>query len=155
MKTTIFAAALAAMATSFAYLRETKQNSAWDDLRTKESEKEKSDLLVREMRKVSGWAPGAPYCAAFDGAMVNLTLDKLGYREAGEVFLKNWTAHCMTNVRRLKEMHLLSAQPADGALMLMPEHGLKRWSLRFWNRNCDFLGVTSIDQKMMLCACSS
>ena len=120
INTNTFALALIAMASNFVGLTEASPNAKWEDTTTKASEKDKSDLLVLEMGKVSGWTPGAAYCAAFDGAMVNLTLDKLGFKDAGEVFLKSWTAHCMTNVRKMESRGLLKpvTEPSVGALML-------------------------------------
>ena len=118
-----FAAALIATATDFVGLVETQSNAAWDDPKTVASEKAKSDLLVRTMRRVSGWAPGSPYCAAFDGAMVILTFERLGQADAATRFAKLWTAHCMTNVRKLKAAGRLASEPVVGGLMLF-RHGL-------------------------------
>ncbi len=117
-----FASALIATATDFVGLVETQANAAWDDPKTIASEKAKSDLLAKTMKRVGGWTPGLPYCAAFDGAMVILTLERLGYQSAAKVFGAKWTAHCMTNVRRLKKDGIISDQPSVGGLMLM-RHG--------------------------------
>lgn len=113
------ATALISTATDFVGLVETRQNRAWDDPRTKIIETEKSDRLSKAMSEF-GWDPGEPYCAAFDGAVVAITATRCGLRYAE--FRRIWTPHCMTNVRKLKALGLLDAQPSPGSLMLM-RHG--------------------------------
>lgn len=113
MNPKIFAARLIDTATNFVGLRETESNEAFND-------PVRSKRLIAAFKRVQWWAPGAAYCAAFDGAMVAITADSLEIDPSG--FLKHWTAHCMTNVRRMKELGYLSSKPAEGALWLA-KHG--------------------------------
>lgn len=113
MNAQTFALRLIDTATNFVGLRETESNAAFNDLA-------RSKKLIASFKRVQWWASGAAYCAAFDGGMVALTADALGIDPAG--FLKHWTAHCMTNVRKMKELGYLSARPAEGALWLA-KHG--------------------------------
>jgi hypothetical protein len=116
-----FSRRLVVTASDFVGLEETKNNAAWDDLDTAASEKAKSDLLVATMKRIDGWSPGAPYCAAFDGAAVVLTSERSGIDP--QPFLDVWTAHCMSNVRRFTKLGLLvTKQPVAVSLMLM-QHG--------------------------------
>lgn len=108
-----FASGLIAHATNYVGLVEIEQNSRW-------SKPALSASLLEFMRRVPWWAPGAAYCAAFDGAMVCQTLEAA--QSDPQPFLKVWTAHCMTNVRKMREMALLSAAPVKGALWLA-RHG--------------------------------
>lgn len=103
-------------ATNFVGLSEVRQNAVWDDKNTPEWEKGKSDWLRKHMARVKGWEPGAPYCAAFDGAVVATVLDNLGIDS--KPFLAKWTAHVMTNVRTLKGLKLHSEMPTIGSLWL-------------------------------------
>lgn len=125
MNPTLFAEKLIALATNFVGLTETKSNAEWDDPLTKASEKEKSNLLSKTMKRVSGWAPGASYCVAADGACVALTLEQLGQPEAAKKFLKAWTAGVMNNVEEMKRRECLSKRPLRGSIWLA-QHG-KTW----------------------------
>ena len=113
MNAQTFAKRLIDTATNFVGLRETESNAAFNDLA-------RSKKLIASFKRVKWWASGAAYCAAFDGGMVALTADALELDPSG--FLKHWTAHCMTNVRKMKELGYLSARPAEGALWLA-KHG--------------------------------
>lgn len=114
-----FASALISTATDFVGMVETRQNRVWDDPRTQDIETEKSVRLSRSMSEF-GWNSGEPYCAAFAGAVVAITAARCGLFYAE--FRRIWTPHCMTNVRKLKHLGLLDAQPSPGSLMLM-RHG--------------------------------
>lgn len=119
-----FARRLIAVATDFIGMEEVINNKVWNDPRTKGNDADKQVWLSTWMRKVQGWTPGAPYCAAFVGAVVAAVLYGYGYsmEQIKARWLRHWTAHCMTNVRTLNAMKLLSAKPAVGALFLM-RHG--------------------------------
>jgi hypothetical protein len=108
-----FAAGLIAHATNYVGLVEIEQNSRW-------SKPALSAALLKLMKRVPWWAPGAAYCAAFDAAVVIETLAAAGLDATP--FLKHWTAHCMTNARKMRELKLLSAAPVKGALWLA-RHG--------------------------------
>lgn len=107
------ATGLIAHATNYVGLVETEQNARW-------SKPALSASLLKLLRRVPWWSPGAAYCAAFDGAVVVQTLEAAKLDPAP--FLKNWTAHCMTNVRKMRALKLLSADPVPGALWLA-RHG--------------------------------
>lgn len=100
-------------ATTFVGLRETESNAAFNDAA-------RSKKLIAAFKRVPWWASGAPYCAAFDGAVVIITAEALGLDPSG--FLKHWTAHCMTNVRKMRELGYLVTNPKEGALWLA-RHG--------------------------------
>jgi hypothetical protein len=108
-----FAHRLIDVATNFVGLYETVSNAAFND-------PARSKVLLKAMKRVPWWAPGAAYCAAFDGAVVILAAEGLGLDPSG--FLKRWTAHCMTNAKAMRDLGLLSAEPAPGALWLA-RHG--------------------------------
>lgn len=120
----VFAQKLIAVATDFVGLTETENNARWDDPRTAWKDTDKEVWLRTWMRKVDGWTPGAPYCAAFVGSVVAATLHGYGVPMAKieTVWLGLWSAHCMTNVARLKARGILSTQPVPGALWLA-RHG--------------------------------
>lgn len=105
----IFARRLIDTATTFVGLVETEQNAAFND-------PARSRQIVKAMKRVAWWTPKAAYCAAADGAFVVLTAEGLGLDPSG--FLKHWTAHCMTNVRTMRALGLLCADPVPGALWL-------------------------------------
>ena len=109
-----------ATATDFVGLVEREENSHWDDPRTPARDVDKDVWLRTWMGKISGWEPGAPYCVAFDGAVIAASLHQLG--APVEKFLSNWTAHVMTNVRHLRAMGLLSSSPSRGGVWLA-RHG--------------------------------
>lgn len=115
-----FAQKLIAVATDFVGLGEVVNNARWDDPRTPFKDVDKEVWLRTWMGKVDGWSPGAPYCAAFVGAVVAATLRGYGVPmdRIESVWLKLWSAHCMTNVARLKSKGILSQQPVPGALWL-------------------------------------
>lgn len=102
--------------TDFVGLVETKSNAVWDNPITKASEKEQSDWLRKEMARFRGWELGAPYCVAFDGAIVADCLSKLNVKP--DTFVAAWTAHVMTNVRMLKKRAMLSVYPQIGSVWL-------------------------------------
>jgi hypothetical protein len=113
-----------AVATDFVGLGEVASNAHWDDARTLWPETDKDVWLRTWMQKVPGWKPGAPYCAAFAGAVVAAVLysARVSMVQLNNSFLDVWTAHCMTNVRHLQRRGLLSAEPVPGALWLA-RHG--------------------------------
>lgn len=116
-----FKQAILDIATNFVGLVETEQNKTFDDPKTPGPDKEKSDTLKRYMR-MTGWSDGQPYCAAFDGAIFVLAMERVGIALNVQRFLKLWTPHCMTNVRTFKERGKLDQEPTDCSLMLM-RHG--------------------------------
>ena len=103
-------------ASNFVGLVEIEDNSHWDDPRTPMRDVDKDVWLRTWMEKISGWEPGAPYCVAFDGAVIAASLYQLGVPI--EKFLANWTAHVMTNVRYLRALGLLSSSPTRGGVWL-------------------------------------
>lgn len=109
-----------ATATDFVGLVEREENSHWDDPRTPYRDVDKDVWLRTWMEKISGWEPGAPYCVAFDGAVIAASLYQLGVPIAK--FLRNWTAHVMTNARHMHSLGLLSSTPSRGAVWLA-RHG--------------------------------
>lgn len=109
-----------ATATDFVGLVEREENSHWDDPRTPSRDVDKDVWLRTWMEKISGWEPGAPYCVAFDGAVIASSLYQLGM-PIGK-FLGHWTAHVMTNVRHLRALGLLSFTPSRGGVWLA-RHG--------------------------------
>jgi len=109
-----------ATATDFVGLVERVENSHWDDPRTPYRDVDKDVWLRTWMEKISGWEPGAPYCVAFDGAVIAASLYQLGVPI--EKFLGHWTAHVMTNARHMKALGLLSSSPSRGAVWLA-RHG--------------------------------
>lgn len=115
-----FAQKLLAVASDFQGLGEVVNNEHWDDPRTTFKDVDKDVWLRTWMAKVDGWTPGAPYCAAFVGAVVAATLKGYGVpmERIESVWLKLWCAHCMTNVARLKAKGVLSQVPVPGALWL-------------------------------------
>ncbi len=113
MDSTTFAHRLMDVATTFCGLYETESNAAFQDAA-------RSARLLKAMKRVPWWSPGAAYCAAFDGACVILTCEGLNLDPKG--FLEVWTAHCMTNVRKMRELGLLSDAPVPGSLWLA-RHG--------------------------------
>lgn len=116
----VFAARLIAVATDFVGLGETENNKTWDDPRTAGNDADKTIWLRTWMAKVDGWTPGEPYCAAFVGAVVASVLYGHGVpmAEIQKKWFSLWTAHCMTNVGRLKTRGVLSTGPVEGALWL-------------------------------------
>lgn len=112
------------IATNFVGLREVQNNARWEDAKTPFKDADRETWLRTWMRKVEGWTPGAPYCAAFAGASVAAALYAMGVsmETIEDKFLKVWSAHCMTNARRLKKRGILSAVPVPGALWLA-QHG--------------------------------
>lgn len=116
----ILAEKIITLATDFVGFVERKSNAEFDDPKTVPWEKDKSDWLVAWMRRVPGWTPGAPYCAAFDGAIAAAALEMLGIHPA--LFLQRWTAHVMTNVRMLQKRRLLTQLALPGSLWLA-RHG--------------------------------
>lgn len=115
----LFTAVLNSTALRFCGLSEVKQNATWENSNTPESEKALSDQL-RALMHEANWSEGEPYCAAFVGAMVILAAEAA--KMNSQRFIREWTPHCMTNVRRFRELNLLDAQPSDGAIVLM-RHG--------------------------------
>jgi len=109
-----------AIATDFVGLVEREENAHWDDPRTPARDVDKDVWLRTWMEKISGWEPGAPYCVAFDGAVIAASLYQFGANP--ERFLSNWTAHVMTNVRHLRALGLLSHTPSRGGVWLA-RHG--------------------------------
>lgn len=89
--------------------KETSNNAEWS---------RHTDKLLKYMRQVSGWGPGAPYCAACIGGAIIATLEKYGEIAAIGRFREHYTAHCMTNLRRAKALGVLSNKPAPFAIML-------------------------------------
>lgn len=103
-------------ATDFVGLVEIKSNAVWDDPNTAAWDRDKSRWLTEWMSKVQGWTPGAPYCAAFDGAIAAACLEAMGF--SSKHFLASWTAHVMTNVRLLRKLKYHSEIPTLGAIWL-------------------------------------
>ncbi len=112
----LIATKIVARATDFVGLSELQSNAIWDDKNTPAWERSKSDWLRRNMARIRGWEPGAPYCAAFDGAVVASVLEDVGINS--KPFLAVWTAHVMTNVNMLKERKLHTELPTIGSLWL-------------------------------------
>lgn len=117
----VFAARLIAVATDFVGLGETENNKTWDDPRTAGNDADKTIWLRTWMAKVDGWTPGEPYCAAFVGAVVASQLYGSGVPmvDIQKKWLSVWSAHCMTNIERLKKRGILSSEPVKGALWLL------------------------------------
>jgi hypothetical protein len=111
---------LISTATDYVGMRETRPNAAWDDPRTPQWDVDAHVWLRTRMRQVSGWTPGAPYCAAFVGAVVSAVLEgatDLTVR-AEDTWLAHWTAHCMINANGLRQRGWLTASPVPGAIWL-------------------------------------
>lgn len=109
MKLSQFENDLEALMAKYEGSKETRNNAAW----TKHTDK-----LLKYMQQVSGWGPGAAYCAACIGGAIIATLEKHGETQAIALFRKHYTAHCMTNLRRAKALGVLSSKPAPFAIML-------------------------------------
>lgn len=119
-----FGRAIIALATDFVGLVETQQNARWDHPSTGWRDSDKEVWLRTWMRKVPGWTPGAPYCAAFAGAIpaavlyaagLSMNTLKLGWFDG-------WTAHCVTNYNTFRDLGRISDSPKPGALWLA-RHG--------------------------------
>jgi hypothetical protein len=113
MTATELAKGIIANATDYVGMVETRDNERWN-------KPERSDKLLRMMKRVRWWEPGAAYCAAFAGAVVIETLEEAGIDPSG--FRKEWTAHCMTNVRRMRQLGILRQDAAIGGIALA-RHG--------------------------------
>lgn len=100
----------------FEGLIELKRNASWDDPAIEGWQKQLSDNLSEYMLKIKYWTLGQPYCAAFVGATVLMSLEQCNLPT--EKFIKNWTAHVMTNVRYLKSNNILSITPSLGSIWL-------------------------------------
>lgn len=109
MKLEQFENDLEALMSKYEGNKETRNNAEWS---------KHTDKLLKYMKQVSGWGPGAAYCAACIGGAIIATLEKYGETKAIALFRKHYTAHCMTNVRRAKALGVLSSKPAPFAIML-------------------------------------
>lgn len=103
------ASRIIANATDYVGMVETSNNAKWSDPK-------RSEKLLGYMKRVKWWAPGAAYCAAFDGAVVIESLEE--GKIDPKAFQAWWTAHCMTNVRNAQKAGILRRTPAKGAICL-------------------------------------
>jgi hypothetical protein len=110
------AKSLLAKASAFDGMKEIVSNAHWDDPLTKARDQDRDVWLRTRMREVKGWTPGAPYCAAFVGAVVCAVAEEHGL--SAKAFLSLWTAHCMTNFRGFLKRGLIHTYPVPGSIWL-------------------------------------
>lgn len=100
----------------FIGLVEKKSNAEWDDPTIAGWQKEKSDILVKYMKKIKGWSPGAPYCIAFANSIVVMALEEMNLPT--QTFISFASAHVMTQVRNCKLKGILKEEPSLGSIWM-------------------------------------